>query len=84
MSEQTQQPSLEQRLNALAESTAFTLKVHTDMMMSIDTKLESIATDLQELTANSKRDAESIRALARIAEIHERRLSDIEGDEQPH
>ena len=74
MSEQTQHPSIEQRLNALAESTAFTLKVHTDMMMSIDTKLESIATDLQELTANSKRDAESIRALFRIAEIHERRL----------
>jgi len=27
-------------------------------------------------------DAENIRALARIAEIHERRLSQLEGDEQ--
>jgi hypothetical protein len=36
---------------------------------------------IRELAATSKPDGENIRALARIAEIHERRLSDL--DEPP-
>ena len=36
---------------------------------------------LDKLAAESRRDAENIRALARIAEMHERRLTDLEGGE---
>ncbi len=36
---------------------------------------------LDKLLAETRQDAENIRALARIAEIHERRLSGLEGDE---
>ena len=60
--------------------------------MTIDERLEAIAQSLEVLNglqhANERRfaeiastlqqDAENIRALARIAEIHERRLSDLE------
>ena len=42
--------------------------------------VQALTANIAEVTANSKRDAESIRALARIAEIHERRLTAIEGD----
>ena len=74
-------------LRELAQSTASTLKVHSDMMMSIDTKLGDYDAKLDRLTAtvntlaeNSKRDAENIRALARIAGAHER-IGTLEGDQ---
>ena len=38
---------------------------------------------IQALLAAAERDGENIRALARIAEIHERRISDLEGPEGP-
>jgi excisionase family DNA binding protein len=41
--------------------------------------LELLGRDLETLRANSERDGENIRALARIAEIHERRLTSLEG-----
>ena len=41
--------------------------------------LELISRDLETIRANSERDGENIRALARIAEIHERRLTGLEG-----
>ena len=39
--------------------------------------------NIDKLIENSKRDAESLRALARIAEIHERRLTAVEGQQPP-
>jgi hypothetical protein len=41
--------------------------------------LELIGNEVQTLLAAAKQDGENIRALARIAEIHERRLTDLEG-----
>ncbi len=41
--------------------------------------LELISRDLETIRANSERDGENIRALARIAEIHEHRLTGLEG-----
>jgi excisionase family DNA binding protein len=41
--------------------------------------LELLGRGLETLRANSERDGENIRALARIAEIHERRLTSLEG-----
>ena len=45
------------------------------MQRGWESRWANIATALQH-------DAENIRALARIAEIHERRLSDLEGEQQ--
>jgi hypothetical protein len=54
--------------------------------MSIDERLEALVMtaelhqkEMETLRENLQVDSENIRALARIAEIHERRLSDIEG-----
>ena len=44
--------------------------------------LELLTRDVQDLKIVAQQDGENIRALARIAEIHERRISHLEGDEQ--
>jgi len=41
--------------------------------------VELLAADAQVLLKTAQQDGENIRALARIAEIHERRISAIEG-----
>jgi archaellum component FlaC len=41
--------------------------------------LELISRDLESMRDKSQQDGENIRALARIAEIHERRLTHLEG-----
>jgi hypothetical protein len=48
-----------------------------DIVMS----LELLTRDVQDLKTAAQRDGENIRALARIAEIHGRRPSHLEGDE---
>ena len=56
------------------------------MDMTIDERIEALTARHEALTMNlelmsrdRERDAENIRALARIAEIHERRLTRLEG-----
>ena len=56
--------------------------------MTIDERIEALTMNLelahreiQDLKELARQDGENIRALARIAEIHERRLSSLEGDE---
>ncbi len=41
-----------------------------------------VEVNIEKLLIAVEKDAENIRALARIAEIHERRLSDLEGGER--
>jgi hypothetical protein len=57
--------------------------------VTIDERIEELTMNLelahreiQDLQKLARQDGENIRALARIAEIHERRLSTLEGDEQ--
>jgi hypothetical protein len=57
--------------------------------MTIDERIEALTMNLElmshQIEEHSKQlvlDGEHIRALARIAEIHERRISDIERGEQ--
>ncbi len=57
--------------------------------MNIDERLQALTMNLellwretQDLKETARQDGENIRALARIAEIHERRLTDLEGGEQ--
>lgn len=54
--------------------------------MTIDERIEALTMnlellhrDVQDLKAVAQQDEENIRALARIAEIHERRFTDLEG-----
>jgi hypothetical protein len=63
--------------------------------MNIDERLEALTMNLelasrdiqdlrsaiQELKVTSQQDGENIRALVRIAEIHERRLTHLEGED---
>ena len=55
--------------------------------MTIDERIEAIVMslellthDVQDLKIAAQQDGENIRGLARIAEIHERRISRLEGD----
>jgi hypothetical protein len=61
----------DERLDRLAER-------HEALTQSV----ELLAIETRELKAAIAQDAENIRALARIAEIHERRITGIE-DRQP-
>jgi ABC-type transporter Mla subunit MlaD len=70
-------------LRAVAESH----NVHLESLHSSTAELHSMAQRHEELikllARDTTADAENIRALARIAEIHERRLSNLEGPENP-
>jgi hypothetical protein len=57
--------------------------------MNIDERIEALTMNLelavreiQDLKELARQDGENIRGLARIAEIHERRLTALEGGEQ--
>jgi hypothetical protein len=57
-------------------------------MMTIDERIEAVtmnlelvSRDIQDLKIAAQQDGENIRALARSAEIHERRLTHLEGGE---
>jgi archaellum component FlaC len=51
----------------------------TERHEALTQTVELITVDLQTLKTLAQQDGENIRALARIAEIHERRLTGIEG-----
>ena len=53
----------------------------TERHEALTQSVEMLTRDIQELKAIVQLDGEHIRALARIAEIHEHRLSDLEGGE---
>jgi archaellum component FlaC len=53
----------------------------TERHEALTQTVELITADLQTLKTLAQQDGENIRALARIAEIHERRLTGIEGGE---
>jgi archaellum component FlaC len=68
------------RHEALAQSVEL-LSIETrELRASITQETENI----RELRVAISEDAENIRALARIAEIHERRLTRLEGGEEQH
>jgi hypothetical protein len=53
----------------------------TERHEALTLSLELLTSDVQDLKTAAQQDGENIRALARIAEIHERRLTHIEGSE---
>ena len=62
--------TIDERLQRLVER-------HEALTQSV----ELLAKETRELRAAVSQDAENIRALARIAEIHERRITHLEGSE---
>jgi hypothetical protein len=60
--------TIDERIQALVER-------HEALTMS----LELLTADVHQLRDTARQDGDNIRALARIAEIHERRLSALEG-----
>jgi archaellum component FlaC len=52
----------------------------TERHEALTQSVELMHASLQEMRLALQQDGENIRALARIAEIHERRLSHLEGD----
>lgn len=70
--------TIDERLERLAER-------HEALTQSVELMNHQIAMmnqQIAELVSVVKQDGENIRALARIAEIHERRLTDLEGGEE--
>jgi hypothetical protein len=53
----------------------------TERHEALTLSLELLTHEVRDLHAVTQQDAENIRALARIAEIHERQLTHIEGGE---
>ena len=69
--------TIDERLNKLVERhEALTMTVE---MLTRD--IEGLRASTDTLHATAVQDGENIRALARIAEIHERRLTSLEGSE---
>jgi hypothetical protein len=70
--------TFEERLDAIAVNLELTSQVAHEN----EIKLGKLAERISEITAAQKVDSENIRALARIAEIHEHRLTSLEGGER--
>jgi hypothetical protein len=74
------------KLDARIEAIAMNLELTASMALASEARMEKIEENLakriDKLLAAVEADAENIRALARIAEIHEHRLSDLEGGER--
>jgi formate dehydrogenase maturation protein FdhE len=73
----------DERMDDFRERMEFLLKSQESLHANLERLYErSAKTDerIDKLAEQSRVDGEHIRALVRIAEIHERRLSDLEGD----
>ena len=70
--------SIDERIDALTMN----LELLSHDVQELVTASKQQGENIDKLPAASERDGQSIRALARIAEIHEHRISAIEGPEQ--
>jgi hypothetical protein len=73
---------LTERHEALTQSVELLAIEGRELRERISSLASSIASSINSLTSAIAQDSENIRALARIAEIHERRLTHLEGSEQ--
>jgi hypothetical protein len=70
------------RIDARLDAIAMHLELTASMAHANEEMIEKLGRKLDQLATTVGQDAENIRALARIAEIHEHRLSDLEGGER--
>jgi len=82
--------TVEERFERIESNLDMLIRIHLDndreyreRFAQDKERLDRLMTAIEELKAASKQDGEHIHALVRIAEIHERRLSDLEGDGGP-
>ena len=69
-----------ERIDELAENMKLSMKIHADMIMSIDERLDRIAVTVDETTKNTNRNTESIKALTENAaklDIKFERLAEV-------
>jgi prefoldin subunit 5 len=84
--EQPRKRTIDERIDALTmnvELISHDVESLRASMAELRVSTSELRVSTSELAAASKQDGENIRALARIAEIHERRLSAIEGHAKP-
>ena len=67
------------KLDARIEAIAMNLELTASMAHANEVRMEKF---MEKILTVVEKDAENIRALARIAEIHVHRLSDLEGRER--
>jgi len=77
------------RIDARLDAIAMHLELTASMAHASEARMEKLEqlgagleNRIENLLTAVEKDAENIRALARIAEIHEHRLSDLEGGER--
>jgi hypothetical protein len=75
-------PTFDERLEAIRRTLKLSAAMHVDNDMEFRERFAEIATTLQQVAANQERGGEHIRALVRIAELHDRRLTHLEGGPQ--
>ena len=76
---------IDRRIDAIALNLELTSHVAHENELKLGKlaeQLGKLAENQDKMTAFQKTDSENIRALARIAEIHEHRLSELEGGER--
>lgn len=73
--------NIDERLQALAESVellTLDMRELQNVAKGLTENIHALSGTVQSLAATVRQDGENIRALARIAEIHERRLTALE------
>jgi len=81
--------TVDERIEAIARNLDTLTKIHLDndreyrdRFAQLTAAIEKLQISVEKMQISVQQDAENIRGLARIAEIHERRLTDLEGGEQ--
>jgi hypothetical protein len=81
--------TVEERFERMETNLDMLIKIHLDndreyreRFDQVVKRMEQLTAAIEELRATSKQDGEHIHALVRIAEIHERRRSDLKGGGQ--
>ena len=75
-------PNFDERLEALKQTLELVAAMHIDNDKEFRERFAEIATTLQQVAANQERDGEHILALVRMAELHDRRLTRLEDEQQ--
>ena len=75
-------PSFDERLEAIGRTLGLAAAMRFDNDWEFRQRFGEIGATLQEIAATQKRGGERIAALVRIAELHDRRLTHLEGDQE--
>ena len=71
--------TFEERFERRLEAIALNLELASQVAHDNEVKLGKLAERIDQMATLQEQDSSNIRALARIAEIHERRITELEG-----